>query len=611
MAETMFGYAGKILEVDLTAQSTKAIEVTPDLAKKYLGGVGFGAYFLWNRMKAGANPLGPDNILMFMTGPMTGTGASGTRWNAIFKSPHTGAWARTAQGGDIGPELKYAGWDGILITGKSDSPVCLYINNDKVEIKDAKKLWGKDTHETPQLIEQQLDDPLVKVVCIGPAGENMVTFANMSTEFYRAFGRLGGGAVMGSKNLKAVAIRGTNEVKVADLDAYWKLVQQQRAALLSPANYWFRRWGTQAYNEWINDADQLGVKNLQQTWLDPGKFRTYTGQYLEKTSQLSRRACIGCANRCSTVGIVRTGPHAGLVNELDYEGIANVGSGNGHHDFRTYMPVETEIEKMGLDLISTGKSISFASELYQRGILTKADLGGIDLTWGNTDAQIALVDLIATRKGIGDTLAEGTRKAAKKIGKNSEQYAMVAALGNEISGSDPRSSTQVVVASAYVAAERGSCHNAPAGTWDAPDPIRQDKMTLFDSMVVCLFVSVDGWGSVNPISPDYLAMLNTATGWNLDEAEFYRIGERIANLEHAFNIREGFRRADWEYFPPRMYEEPLPTGPNQGDKLTPALVKTYFDGLYTLRGWDVATGVPTRAKLEELDLRDVADALKV
>jgi aldehyde:ferredoxin oxidoreductase len=273
------------------------------------------------------------------------------------------------------------------------------------------------------------------------------------------------------------------------------------------------------------------------------------------------------------------------------------------------MPVETEIEKQGLDLISTGKTISFTSELYQRGILTKADLGGIDLTWGNTDAQIELVKLIATRKGIGDTLATGTRKAAQKIGKDSEQYAMVAALGNEISGSDPRSSA-AFINTAYLAGERGSCHNAPAGTWDAPDPVRQDKMTLFDSMVVCLFVSVDGWGSVNPISPDYLAMLNAATGWNLDEAAFLKIGERIANLEHAFNIREGLRRKDWEYLPPRMYE-PLPTGPNQGDTLTPEMVKAYFDGLYTLRGWDVATGVPTRAKLEELDLKDVADALKV
>lgn len=609
MADTMFGYAGKILEVDLTTHSTKTVELTPELAQKYLGGVGFGAHFLWNRVQAGVDPLGPDNILMFMTGPMTGTGASGTRWNAIFKSPHTGAWARTAQGGDIGPELKYAGWDGIIITGKSDNPVYLYINNNRVQIKAAAHLWGKDTHETPQILEQELKDPLIKVACIGPAGENMATFAMISTEYFRAFGRLGGGAVMGSKNLKAVVIRGTNEVKVADLDTFWGLVEQQRAALLSPDNFWFRRWGTQAYNEWLNDTTELEWQNFQEAWLPPEKFRTYSGQYLEKTSQLSRRACIGCANRCSTMGIVRTGPHAGLVNEIDYEGIANVGSGNGHYDFRTYMPVETEIEKMGFDLISCGKTISFASELYQRGILTKADLGGIDLTWGNTDAQIELVKLIAQRQGIGDTLAEGTRKAARKIGKDSEQYAMVAALGNEISGSDPRSSA-AFINTAYLAGERGSCHNAPAGTWDAPDPVRQDKMTLFDSLVVCLFVSVDGWGSVNPISPVYLAMLNAATGWSLDEAQFLKIGERIANVEHAFNIREGFRRKDWEYLPPRMYE-PLPTGPNQGDQITPEMVKAYFDGLYQLRGWDVATGVPTRAKLEELDLKDIADALQV
>lgn len=609
MADTLFGYAGKFLEVDLTAHSTKTVELTPELARKYLGGAGFGAHYLWERVKPGTDPLGPDNVLMFMTGPLTGTGASGTRWQACFKSPHTGAWARTAQGGDIGPELKYAGWDGIIITGKSDAPVYLYINNNRVQLKDAKHLWGLDTHKTTLEIERELKDRLVKVACIGPAGENQVTFANISTEFFRAFGRLGGGAVMGSKNLKAIAIRGTNEVKVADLNKFWEYVLQQRAALLSPDNFWFRRWGTQAYNEWLNDVTELGWQNLQEAWLPPEKFRTFSGQYLEKTSQLSRRACIGCANRCSTMGIVRQGPYAGLVNEIDYEGIANVGSGCGHYDYRTYMPVETEIEKLGLDLISTGKTISFASELYQRGILTKADLGGLDLTWGNTDAQIELVRMIAHRQGIGDTLAVGTRRAARKIGKDSEQYAMVAALGNEISGSDPRSSA-AFINTAYLAGERGSCHNAPAGTWDAPDPQRQDKMTLFDSLVVCLFVSVDGWGSVNPLSPDYLQMLNAATGWSLSEEEFMKIGERIANVEHAFNIREGFRRKDWEYVPPRMYE-PLPSGPNQGDALTPEMIKAYFDGLYQLRGWDVATGVPTRAKLEELGLKDIADALQV
>ncbi|HOU25211.1 MAG TPA: aldehyde ferredoxin oxidoreductase N-terminal domain-containing protein, partial [Anaerolineae bacterium] len=269
MADTLFGYAGKILEVDLTTHSTKTVEVTPDLAKKYLGGVGFAAHFLWSRVKPGTDPLGPDNLLMFMTGPMTGTGASGTRWSAAFKSPHTGAWAQTAMGGDIGPELKYAGWDGIIITGKSDAPVYLSINNSKVQLKDARKLWGKDTHETSLAIEKELKDRLVKVACIGPAGENRVVIASINSENFRAFGRLGGGAVMGAKNLKAVAIRGTGEVKVADLDAFWKLVEQQRANLLSPDNYWFRRWGTQTYNEWLNDVDQLGRKNFQEAWLAP------------------------------------------------------------------------------------------------------------------------------------------------------------------------------------------------------------------------------------------------------------------------------------------------------------------------------------------------------
>jgi len=609
MAETIGGYQGKILEVDLTTGEIKTVEVTSELAKKYLGGIGFGTYILWERVKPGIDPLGPDNLLMFMTGPLTGTGMSGTRWQAIFKSPHTGGWARSAQGGDIGPELKYAGWDGIIITGKAPKPVYLYINNGQVEIKDASKLWGLDTHETPRMIEKELGDSLVKIACIGPAGENMVKIAMISTEYFRAFGRLGGGAVMGSKNLKAIAIRGTNEVKVADLDTFWGLVQKQRQALLSPDNFWFRRWGTQAYNEFLNDVDTLGVENFQEAWLPPEKFRTFSAQFLERAVQLRRRSCVGCANRCSTFGLVRTGPHAGTINELDYEGIANVGSGCGHYNFRTYMPAETELEKMGLDIISGGKVASFAMELYQRGILTKQDLGGLDLTWGNTDAQMELYRKIAYREGIGDILAEGTKKAAEKIGKGAEKYAMTAALGNEISGSDPRSQ-DAMITTAYLAAERGSCHNAPAGTWDDADPQRQDTMVLFDTMVVCLFVSVSGWGAVAPVTPDYLEMLNTATGWSLTETEFFKIGERISNLAHAFNIREGFRREDWEQVTPRMYE-PLPTGPNEGDALTPETIKNFFDDFYQKRGWDQATGVPTRAKLEELDLKDVADALGV
>jgi len=609
MAETLFGYKGKILDVNLTTGQTKSLEVTSELAKKYIGGSGFGAHFLWERMKPGTDPLGPDNLIMFMTGPLTGTGMSGTRWQAIFKSPHTGAWARSAQGGDIGPELKYAGWDGIIITGKSPKPVYLYIKNDRVEIRDASELWGLDTHETPLLLEKTLKDPLIKVACIGPAGENLVKYASISTEFYRAFGRLGGGAVMGSKNLKAVVIRGTGEVAVANLAKFWELVKKQREALLTPDNYWFRRWGTQSYNEFLNNLDTFGYKNLQEAWLPPEVFANVSAQYLEKTSQVGRRSCIGCANRCSTFGIVRTGKYTGLVDEIDYEGIANVGIGCGHTDFRTFMPAEAEVEKLGLDIISSGKVVSFAMELYEKGILTKADLGGIDLTWGNTDAHIELLRMIAHRKGIGDVLAEGALPAARKIGKGAEKYAMTAALGNEISGSDPRAK-DALITTAYIAAERGSCHNAPAGTWDAPDPARQDKMTLFDCMVVCLFVSVDGWGAVAPLSPDYTEMLNVATGWNLGEADFMKIGERVANLARAFNMREGLRRKDWEQLAPRMYE-PLPTGPYKGDAITKEMVSKYLDGYYQARGWDVATGVPTRAKLEELDLKDVADALKV
>lgn len=604
------GYQGKILEVNLTDGSTKSIEVTPELAMQFIGGEGFAAKFLWERVKPGTDPLGPDNIIMYMPGPLTGTGISGGRWAICFKSPHTGAFARSMVGGDSGPELKAAGWDGLIVTGKAPKPVYLFINDDKVELKDAASLWGKDTHETIVQIEKELEDPLVRSVVIGPAGENMVTYACVASEFYRAAGRLGGGAVMGSKNLKAVAIRGHKSVPIANVDKFWDLVRQQRAELLSPTNYWFRRWGTQAYNDFINPTDGLGVNNFQAAWLNPDQYKTYSPQFMEKTVQLARRSCPGCANRCSSVVMNRTGPYNGTVAELDFEGTANMGTGIGHTDLRTMIPVETELEKMGLDIISGGKVLSFLSELYQRGILTKADLDGIDLTWGNIEAQIAMLHKMAKREGIGEVVAQGVAKAAKKIGKGAEKYAMTAALDNEISSTDPRSKT-TLISTAYLVGERGSDHNSPGGTWDSPSPEQQNKMLVFNSLVVCLFVSVDGWGSVCPLTPIYLDLLNAATGWNLSKDQLMQVGDRVANMVMAYDVREGFGRKDWEKLPDRMYDEPLPTGPNQGDKLDRGVTKTFMDNWYQARGWDPETGKPSRAKLEELGLKDVADELKV
>ncbi|MBN1315925.1 MAG: aldehyde ferredoxin oxidoreductase family protein [Anaerolineales bacterium] len=603
------GYQGKILKIDLSTGKNESIDTDPDMAEKYIGGVGFGNYFLWNLLDAGVDPLGPENVLMFMAGPMTGTGVSGSRWGGIYKSPHTGAWARTLMGGDIGPELKHAGWDGMIITGKADKPVYLYIKDDEVEIRDAQALWGLDTHQTTLKLEQEIGDRLVRSMCIGPAGENLVKFACISSEYFRAMGRTGGGAVMGSKNLKAVAVRGTKAITVANLEKFWELVKRQRKELKSPDNFFFRRWGTVSYGEFINDTGALGVKNFQATNLNEQEFSAFSSQFYERTLEISRRSCVGCANHCMSMGLVRTGKFAGVVGELDYEGITNLGTGCGQYDLRKIVPAVTEAERLGLDLISCGKAVSFAMECYEKGILTESDLGGLDLTWGNTEAQLALMNKIALRQDIGDVLAEGCWRAAQKIGGGAEEYAMVAGLKHEISGSDPRSQDWAFYSS-YVTSERGSCHNSPAGVLDAPDVAKQNLWPLFNSLVLCAFVSIDGWGAVLPVIPDYMEINNAITGWNLEAEEFLQKGERILNLAHCFNIREGFRRNDWEYLPNRAFE-PIPFGPHEGESLSREAVASFFDQYYTLRGWDPTTSIPTRAKLEELDLKFAADELKL
>ena len=596
------GYTGKILEVDLTTKSTKIIDTDPELARKFLGGVGLGAYYLWKYMEPGVDPLdGERNVFIFMTGPLSGTPVPAQKNAFVFKSPQHGGFSRGHQGGNWNQELKYAGWDGLIIRGKAEKPTYLFIKDDEVEFRDASNLWGLGTYATAVKITKELKDPFVRVVCIGPAGEHLVKITTILTEFHRSGGRYGSGAVLGSKNLKAVAVRGTKGIKVADLDKLIEVADAVRAQLTGPGNAFYQTYGILYWNDWANAGFGFNYKNFQEAWVPPERYYNVSPEFYKRELMFRKYACFACAQHCKPFGVIHTEKFKGMSMAIEYEGTANLITGCGITDFREGLAATHLADDLGLDYISCGKVISFAKELYQRGILTKEDLGGIELEWENIDAQLELMKKIAYREGIGDILAEGCKKAAKRIGKGAEKYAMVGALGGELSGSDPRTPEWDWWVD-YMTGDRGSCHNAG-------ETIETQNMRRFmDSAIVCFFVTSAGYGIVDPSY--HVAAINAVTGWDLTVEEANKIGERIWNLEICFSIREGFRRSDWNYLPPRMFEEPLPSGPHKGFKLDRDEAKKWLDDYYRDRGWDVETGIPTEEKLRELGLDEVISEFK-
>ena len=634
----MFGYMGKILRINLTNGKTTKEPLEEKVARKFIGGRGLGAYILFNELKPGIDPLGPENKLVIATGVVTGIpfpGNSGL--NVMAKSPLTGIWGEATSKGFFGPELKAAGYDAIIIKGKAEKPVYLWINDGEVEIKDASRLRGKLTREVQKIIKAELKDDRVQVGCIGIAGENLVRFANIMFGFNHFAGRTGMGAVMGSKNLKAIAVRGTGKVKYANEEKLVDLLMEKLISKEALSGPYFPdglfKYGSLADLGYWQETGRLPTKNFRKSLFSG--YENLTAETLTDSPYIIRHnTCPHCTVGCNRI------TKANVPYQLDpeyalpeYESTAALSTLCMNDNLVATLKAIELCNKYGMDTMSTGVIIAFAMECYEKGLITKKDTDGLDLTWGNHEAIVKLVEQIARREGIGNLLAEGSRKTAEKLGGGAEEFAMHV-KGMEFPLHDVRGMKGHGLGIAT--SNRGACH-LQVETDDmfegqlAPDigidektfpkehrdrlyagpekvklvKIIGDLFATFDSLVICKWTTYPCGGYKTQTLADVVAV---ATGWNFTLDELMETGERIFNLCRAFNVREGITRKDDKL--PKRFSEPLPEGPYKGEAFSEDVFKRMLTQLYKLRGWDEKTGVPTRKKLEELELGYVADNLE-
>ncbi len=618
------GYTGKILRINLAEKSSREERLSGKMARDFIGGAGFGIKYLFDEVKPGTDPLGPDNILVFAPGPFTGAGVPcASRMSVTGKSPLTGAVGMALSGGEFPTEIKFAGWDAIIIEGKADKPTYVAIKDGEVQFRDAAHCWGTLTFDCQQIIKNDLRDQNVRVCCIGPAGEHLSRMACIVNE-RRAVGRKGLGAVMGSKNLKAIAIRGTGTVDIASKKEY----KAAHTALLkafkeSPVLYpEFSNHGTPMVTDLTGAMGVLPAKN----WTATGEFVPVEGigRDAQATRKIGREHCHDCPVGCSQLKLAQTGPYAGILTEgPDFETVYSFGSVVGIDEVDPIIAADRLADELGLDTISAGVTIAFAMELYEKGILTVEDTDGIELRFGNDEALIKVLHKIAYRHGLGDLLADGSLAAAKRIGKGTVKYAMQV-KGLELPGYDVRAlkAHGLGYATAYTGADHCRSY-AFQEVFGVPIPWEVDrfavegkgKLTIWNQDVrtstldcapMCAFLldmAVPATACQNTA-----ALMEAVTGLDFTPEEVMKVGERVNNLAKAFNVREGFTRAD-DTLPERLMTEPLKAGASKGHLTSREELDTMLDEYYSLRGWDVKTGTPTRAKLDELGLAYVADEL--
>jgi len=616
------GYMGKVLEVDLTRGKAVPQKLSKELAANCIGGNGFCARLLFDLLQPGIDPLGPDNVLIFAVGPINGTIWSQTgRYEAAAKSPLTGVYGEANSGGRWGSELKYSGFDAIIVRGRSEEPVYLTVENGDAQLKSAKGLWGLDAVETECALREEYGNE-AQVVSIGQAGEKLVRFAAIMHD-YRAAARTGLGAVMGSKLLKAVVVHGDSSVPVANLEEFAKLAEDARKRVVS---HKFAssttKYGTTILVELMNEIGRFPTRNFQSGVFheaaDIGGERTF------REFKLRDRACFSCPLRCET--FLKT-KHEGrpLEGKVEYETLSSLGGRCGSSDLEALLYANRLCNIYGLDTISCGGVIGFAMECYERGLLTKENTDGIDLTWGNAEAVIECIEKLTKREGFGNQLAEGTAIFSKRFGPAAEEFTMVV-KGMDEAAQDGRA--QKSMGLSHATANRGADHLTsfevlsevgfveeierrfgkkvmPEGA-DRLNPKYKALMVrdgenfcaIVDSLVTCKFGAC--WPPVFYFE-DYAKALTALTGIQYSANSLRTVGERIFNLERAFDIREGITCKD-DRLPSRLTKTPAPEGPPKGHVVE---LDYMLQEYYQLRGWDPSTGWIPRAKFEELGLGDV------
>ena len=620
-----FAFTGNLLRVDLTHGRVTQEETRLDWARQFVGGSGLATRYWLEETPAGADPLGPENRLIFMTGPLTATpSASASRYSVVAKSPQTGLWGMANSGGTFGPALKWAGFDGIIFEGAADAPVYLSVHEGRAELREAGALWGKNVPDTEDALVAEAGRPLT-VACIGPGGENRVRFAGIMNNKHRAAGRCGLGAVMGSKRLKAVACSGKAPIRFADAERFRRAVERQIAYMdESVLKIGFDTFGTNMIADMVNVRGGYPTRNWQAGQFDG--IEQVNAQAMTDQVLVEGVRCFACPVACGRGTEIRSGKWQGHRGEgPEYETMDTFGAMCGVSDINAITMANYRCNEFGLDTISAGATVAFAMECFERGILTPEQTGGREIRFGDADVIVELVEKIARRDGLGDLLAEGTRGMAERLGQGSERFAMHV-KGLELPAYDPRAAK--ITGLGYVTANRGGDHmtgyiqgptfiDIPFLIVDEssirdpfvanPDEARvlvdmENALTVLDSLGGCKFMGV------LLTAGDLTELVSAATGWNFTVEEFRQSGDRIYTLMRLCCAREGARR-EHDVLPARLMEEPLPGGPAAGMVIDRTTLESMKDAYYARRGWDPASGLPTPAKLAELGLADLAPAL--
>ena len=601
----------KILRVDLTAGTVTSEPLNMDWANSYLGTRGLGTKYLWEEMDPAADPMGPDNVLIFATGPLTGTMASTSgRYAVITKGPLTHAIACSNSGGKFGAELKYAGYDMLIITGQSTKPVYLSINDETAELHDADQIWGKTVWQTDEWLRKQHQDMQIKIAAIGVSGEQGVRYACVVNDLHRAAGRSGVGAVMGSKHLKAIAVRGSVGVKNENPEAMMAVVNDVNAELHGSGNRrGLMRYGTLAMMDSMQEFGGLPTENFQKVsfaGVDKVNHKAVTLKNRNgHTNLLANAACFGCTIACGRIAkidpnhfSVKDRPQYWIASGgLEYETAFAFGPVVGVDDLDALTFAGFMMNEHGMDPISFGVTLAAAMELYERGVLTKAQTDGIDLSFGSAEALVVMSEKTGRYEGFGKELGLGSKRLCEKYGH--PELAMVA-KGQEFAGYDGRAMQGMGLG--YATSNRGACHLrhdtfeqdfSEAGTTGKAQACAtsQDFVAMVDSSGLCLFTT-GTWGY-----DQFTRMINASCPGEWTEDRLRETGERIWNLERLFNLKAGLTRAD-DTLPPRMLNEPVPSGFAKGGV---AELDVMIPQYYGIRGWD-QNGVPTKDKIDSLGL---------
>ena len=605
-AGTLLGYAGKILRVDLTTGAIRREPLKPELARDYMGGRGFAARILYDEIPAGADPLGPGNKVAVVPGPLSGTlSVSAGRVVFAAKSPASHGWGDSNMGGHLAPEIRYAGYDAIILEGAAPRPSYLYIKDDRVEIRDASFLWGKGAIEAERALKDELGDEF-QIATIGPAGENRVVFACVSHDFGRQAGRTGMGAVLGSKNIKAIAVRGTKAIPLADMAAMVAVGKDMfRSAFAAPNLKEWHLYGTAGVVPWANEIGAFPTRNFQTGYLEG--HESLAPEVMRQEIKVNDKACFTCPMACGNYSHTKTDRYDAYVEGPEYETLGLIGGNCAIKDMKDVAYANYVCDELGLDTISAGGVIGFVMECFEKGIVT-SEQTGVEAKFGSVEAFAALARKIAFRDGIGDVLAGGVRQAARVFGGGSDRFA-IQVKGVEWSAYESRGTPANMLA--YMTCDVGAHHNRG---WAATYDIATGRDTLegkakrvielqhlrptFDNLGVCRLP----WVEIDFDLAWYPKTLKAITGRVYEWDELNKIAERVYNLTRLFWIKHvpGFGRKD-DMPPARFYEEPIPSGPTEGRLITKEQMNRLLDDYYALRGWD-SEGHPTPQKLAELGL---------